>query len=142
MEVNDNSKLIHHFILNLISFQISRDLTHTQPYMQETQNGTANDIQLSNDMKIGDIKHNYNDSSHKQMKVSDIKCPRPKIFFRDDVRSVDFILVWDGFDEEAITEEANTKRKIFEMNLVKEGLELEYEEQENSGLNFIKVSGI
>lgn len=48
-------------------------------------------------------------------------------------------MVWDGFDEQAVTEEAYTKRRIFETNLIKEGLELQYEPQEKNGLNFVKV---
>lgn len=69
-------------------------------------------------------------------------CPKPTIFFNDGIRSVDFVLVWDAFDEEAVTEGAFQKRKKFEANLVNEGLELEYEPQEKNGLNFIKVISI
>ncbi|XP_019864929.1 anoctamin-5 isoform X2 [Aethina tumida] len=71
--------------------------------------------------------------------VDPVKCPQPKIFFNDGVKSVDFIMVWDGFDDQAVTEEAYTKRRIFETNLIKEGLELQYEPQEKNGLNFVKI---
>ncbi|VEN38244.1 unnamed protein product [Callosobruchus maculatus] len=67
------------------------------------------------------------------------KCTGPKIFFSDGKRSVDYILVWDALNEDAIKPEAHAKRQIFETNLVREGLELEYEPQEPSGLNFIKI---
>lgn len=63
----------------------------------------------------------------------------PTIYFKDKLRSVDYVIVWDAFEEEAITEKAYQRRAIFEANLLKEGLELEYEPQEKSGLNFIKV---
>lgn len=53
---------------------------------------------------------------------------------------MDYVLVWDAFEEEAVTEKAYQRRKIFEVNLIKEGLDLEYEPQEKNGLNFIKVS--
>jgi anoctamin-1 len=55
------------------------------------------------------------------------------------MRSVDFILVWDAFTEDAVKPEAQEKRKIFEANLAKEGLELEYVPQESNGLNFVKI---
>ncbi|CAH1965740.1 unnamed protein product [Acanthoscelides obtectus] len=67
------------------------------------------------------------------------KCARPKIFFLDGKRSVDYILVWDAFNEDSIKPDAHTKRQIFETNLMREGLELEYEPQEPNGLNFVKI---
>ncbi|KAJ8955607.1 hypothetical protein NQ318_001437 [Aromia moschata] len=68
-----------------------------------------------------------------------VKCAKPKIFFRDGVRSVDFMLVWDAFDQESITPDTYAKRQIFETNLLREGLQLEYEPQEQNGLNFVKI---
>ncbi|CAG9825058.1 unnamed protein product [Phaedon cochleariae] len=76
------------------------------------------------------------ESSHQ---CNAVKCATPKIFFKDSVRSVDYVLVWDGFDQHSITPEAYMKRQIFEMNLLKEGLEIEYEAQEPNGLNFVKI---
>lgn len=67
------------------------------------------------------------------------ECSKKKIYFRDGFRSVDFILVWSSLTDAAITDEAIKKRKIFERNLIKEGLELEHEPAESNGLNFIKV---
>lgn len=71
--------------------------------------------------------------------IKHIKCPRPTIFFNDGVRSVDFVIVWDSFNTAAVTEHAVQKRDIFERNLIREGLELEYEEPEHNGLNFVKI---
>lgn len=68
-----------------------------------------------------------------------VRCPIPTIYFKDGIRSVDYVLVWDAFEEEAVTEKAYQRRKIFELNLIREGLDLEYEPQEKNGLNFIKV---
>lgn len=68
-----------------------------------------------------------------------IKCPKPAIYFNDGVRSVDFIIVWDAFNEDSTTECAYYKRRIFEENLIKDGLDIEYEDPEKNGLNFIKV---
>lgn len=61
------------------------------------------------------------------------------LFFNDGVRSIDFVLVWR--DEEApdhVKDERDTKRLIFENNLVKEGLELESEIVEDE-FHFVKV---
>lgn len=69
-----------------------------------------------------------------------VKCAKAKIFFKDGVRSVDYVLVWDALEENAVKPEAYAKRQIFESNLTKEGLEIEYEHQEKNGLNFVKVS--
>lgn len=71
-----------------------------------------------------------------------VKCAKAKIFFKDGIRSVDYILVWDALNENAVKPESHTKRHIFENNLVKEGLELERELQEENGLRFIKVKNI
>ncbi|KAI4465729.1 ngep-related [Holotrichia oblita] len=68
-----------------------------------------------------------------------IKCPKPKIFFNDNIRSVDFVLVWDAHSEDATTAEAFCKRRIFEENLMKDGLNIEYEDPEQNGLNFVKI---
>lgn len=74
-----------------------------------------------------------NNSSH-------VMCPKPTIYFSDGVKSVDFVLVWDSSGDLGINSTNAEKRKIFEQNLLKEGLELEYERPSSSGLNFIKVS--
>ena len=84
--------------------------------------------------------NNVNNSSHSTPKRHE--SPQPVIFCKDGFRSVDFVLVWDSYEEEAVTKEAYERRKIFEANLIKEGLELEYEPPENNGLNFVKVGRI
>lgn len=59
----------------------------------------------------------------------------PTLFFNDGKRSIDFVLVWKTkADEEA---QQMKKRKVFEDNLLAEGLEIERETFED--LNFIKV---
>nr|XP_050852296.1 anoctamin-1 isoform X4 [Vespula vulgaris] len=64
---------------------------------------------------------------------------RFSLFFKDKIRSVDFVLVWDDFDGEAKTYRSVEHRRVFETNLQKEGLELEYEPVEANGLHFIKI---
>lgn len=71
--------------------------------------------------------------------LDNFNCAKATIFFRDGIRSVDFVLVWDSFQDEAKSQQAVKKRALFELNLVKEGLELEYEPPETNGLCFIKV---
>ncbi|KRT85879.1 hypothetical protein AMK59_1604, partial [Oryctes borbonicus] len=68
-----------------------------------------------------------------------LKCPKATIYFNDGLRSVDFILVWDAYNDDATSEEAYYKRRIFEENLMKDGVEIEYEDPEKNGLNFIKL---
>lgn len=59
--------------------------------------------------------------------------------FKNDDRTIDFVLVWDETYEESTTDSAIEKRKIYELNLIEEGLELEYESQEGGVLHFVKV---
>ncbi|XP_066991170.2 anoctamin-1 [Anabrus simplex] len=59
--------------------------------------------------------------------------------FNDDQRTVDFVLVWDEHNFRSVSDESVEKRRVFEKNLIGEGLELEYEAPEPNGLNFIKI---
>ncbi|XP_012270892.1 anoctamin-1 isoform X2 [Orussus abietinus] len=61
------------------------------------------------------------------------------LYFRDKTRTIDFVLVWDHLDGEATTYRSVERRRVFEGNLEKEGLELEYEKPEPNGLHFIKI---
>ncbi|KAK9512825.1 hypothetical protein O3M35_001156 [Rhynocoris fuscipes] len=59
-------------------------------------------------------------------------------YFNDGIRTVDFVLVWDH--STSIDVSSYNKRKVFEQNLISEGLELEYEPVEPGGtLHFIKI---
>lgn len=67
----------------------------------------------------------------------------PSLTFNDGVRSIDYVLVWEKFKEDAATREAYEQRKVFEQNLEMEGLQLEREAPENLyGLNFVKVRSV
>lgn len=64
----------------------------------------------------------------------------PSLLFNDGIRTIDFVLVWETRDN-GNRDEAQRQREIFEMNLEKEGLQLEHEEPTNLyGLKFVKVS--
>lgn len=52
---------------------------------------------------------------------------------------VDFILVWEDGSEQATTEGAKDKRRVFEKNLEEDGLKLERERLDACNLNFIKI---
>ncbi|XP_047098037.1 anoctamin-1-like isoform X1 [Schistocerca piceifrons] len=64
---------------------------------------------------------------------------KASLYFRDKKRSIDFVIVWDEHNEKAVTHESRERRRIFEKNLIQEGLELEYEKPEPNGLVFIKI---
>lgn len=59
------------------------------------------------------------------------------LFFADDRRSIDFILIWKADDDRTQEDLNRMKRVIFEGNLIDEGLDLERESVE--GPNFIKI---
>lgn len=59
--------------------------------------------------------------------------------FKNDDRTIDFVLVWDETYDESTTDSAIEKRKVYEQNLSEEGLELEYESHEEGVLHFVKV---
>ncbi|XP_043474457.1 anoctamin-1-like [Leptopilina heterotoma] len=63
----------------------------------------------------------------------------PNLYFRDKIRSIDFVLVYDEFDQDAMIYPHQKYRRKFEENLSAEGLEFEYEQPERNGLCFIKI---
>ncbi len=63
----------------------------------------------------------------------------PTLFFDDGVRKIDFVLVWDELIPSNISEQADFKRDVFENNLEKEGLQIEYVDTPGVSLHFIKL---
>ncbi|XP_076277778.1 anoctamin-1-like isoform X3 [Lasioglossum baleicum] len=61
------------------------------------------------------------------------------LYFQDEIRTIDFVLVWDEYNAEAQTHRSAEYRRVFEKSLEKEGLEMEYENAEPNGLHFIKI---
>ncbi|XP_015115745.1 anoctamin-4 isoform X1 [Diachasma alloeum] len=61
------------------------------------------------------------------------------LYFKDGIRSIDFVIVWDEHDGQASAFRSSEYRKIFERNLELEGLHLEHESPEPSGLRFTKI---
>lgn len=60
----------------------------------------------------------------------------PTLFFNDGIRTIDFVLVWKNKTDDQSQQEI--KRKVFEDNLLNEGLDIERETFED--LHFVKVS--
>ncbi|XP_054272581.1 anoctamin-4-like [Macrosteles quadrilineatus] len=58
--------------------------------------------------------------------------------FRDKVKTIDFVLVWDE-TKKTTSANAMEKRTMFENNLRAEGLELEQEINQEAGLHFVKI---
>ncbi|XP_060518729.1 anoctamin-4 isoform X2 [Cylas formicarius] len=110
------------------------DMDTTRDILTEQPKKAPRIVIMQNLKPVTVVKESENINS-----IDNKNCPRPTIFFRDGIRSVDFILVWDSSDENAISPDGYMKRQIFETNLNKEGLELEYETPEENGLNFVKV---
>jgi len=54
-------------------------------------------------------------------------------------KRIDFVLVWEVKAGDPSGQAQNEKRKIFQDNLQKEGLELEVETREDCDLNFLKI---
>lgn len=66
--------------------------------------------------------------------------PNSSLFFTDGVRSIDFVLVWRNEEiSNNLKDERDSKRQIFETNLVSEGLEIESEIVEEE-FHFVKVT--
>ena len=63
----------------------------------------------------------------------------PSLFFDDGVRKIDFVLVWDESNPSEASQSSVIKRKVFESNLEKEGLELERVSTPGVPLHFIKL---
>ena len=73
--------------------------------------------------------------------ISLIYSQNPTLFFDDGVRKIDFILAWEQSAPSNITLQLTEKRKIFENNLKKEGLEIEHVEGPcmPGMLHFVKI---
>nr|XP_022909053.1 anoctamin-4 isoform X2 [Onthophagus taurus] len=118
-----------------IEMDTSRDFSDSIEYVNKPNiniNGICDNADTSDTKKCCNCS---NRNPNEQL----LACPVPTIYFNDGIRSVDFVLVWDSFEHDATLENAYVKRRNFEENLMKEGLELEYEPVEHNGLNFVKI---
>ncbi|XP_049887733.1 anoctamin-1 isoform X3 [Pectinophora gossypiella] len=105
---------------------------------------TEKEAQEKNDLQAMSVLSMYKDNISQDMNTERIVMSgvmnNPSLTFNDGVRSIDYVLVWEANKEDATTTEAYQQRKIFEMNLQSEGLELEYEAPEHlHGLHFVKI---
>ncbi|EZA51402.1 Anoctamin-1 [Ooceraea biroi] len=122
--------------ISMNSMHSAISLDNLPTYIDE-ESSTLNDTNetvIDTDDNCIDRRNSAHDSrllSHSGTKYS--------LYFVDEIRSVDFVLVWDEYNGEAQTYHNVEHRKVFEKNLEKEGLELEYEQVEPNGLHFIKI---
>ncbi|CAK9797502.1 Ano1 [Anthophora plagiata] len=136
---------LYHSILNSSSNDVanmsSLNSMHSAISMEDIQQSRNNDLsslytgtnEIIIDGSCTDLRNNRSSNS-----IS--KCGALfSLYFRDEIRTIDFILVWDEHNAEAQTYRNTEYRRIFEKNLEKEGLQLEYEQAEPNGLNFIKI---
>lgn len=61
------------------------------------------------------------------------------LFFEDGIRSIDFVLAYKIQQQQAVEEQHDEKRRIFETNLMTEGLEIERVYKEREQIYFVKV---
>ncbi|CAG0889387.1 unnamed protein product [Cyprideis torosa] len=62
----------------------------------------------------------------------------PEIFFEDGTTRIDFVLVWKS-DDAGLLAHKVTKRTLFEQNLEDDGLLLEYSDNKDLQLRFVKI---
>ncbi|XP_043284882.1 anoctamin-4-like [Venturia canescens] len=118
--------------LNLTNnFEFSEN--HLQADDSSTLRGTTETVVEGS---YGDLQESEEDG---ESNVPNDFITSSSLYFRDGVRSIDFVMVWDQNNEYTLTYKCNKLREIFEKNLESEGLMLEYEPPEPSGLRFIKI---
>lgn len=59
------------------------------------------------------------------------------LFFNDKQRPIDYVLVWQSHENHETEEQRKLKRRVFEQNLIDEGLQLE--EDIVAHIHFVKV---
>ncbi|CAL7952011.1 unnamed protein product [Xylocopa violacea] len=112
---------------------------HSAISLEDIQQSCNDDLStLNNDTNETVIDGSCTDLRNNRRSIS--KCEKAfSLYFRDEIRTIDFVLVWDEYNAEAQTYRCTEYRRVYEKNLEKEGLQLEYEEAEPNGLHFIKI---
>ncbi|CAG0884101.1 unnamed protein product [Darwinula stevensoni] len=85
---------------------------------------------------MDDIEAETNGEAIRMQELSEGKSP--DLYFQDGRRCIDFILAWK-MDDQHLQLHHVQRREVFEKNLEEEGLELEFEDNVESQLRFIKV---
>ncbi|XP_048520485.1 anoctamin-3 isoform X5 [Dendroctonus ponderosae] len=121
---------------------VVKERCHSRPTIVIQRNSTRSEtMQDESTMEQLDSQP-YSENNKNDLKLccesKKKKCPRSTVFFQDGLRSVDFVLVWHTVESDSECD-ASEKRRIFEKNLIDEGLDLEYENQESSKLKFVKI---
>ncbi|CAL7952008.1 unnamed protein product [Xylocopa violacea] len=130
---------IHNIPLNNVGSMSSLNSMHSAISLEDIQQSCNDDLStLNNDTNETVIDGSCTDLRNNRRSIS--KCEKAfSLYFRDEIRTIDFVLVWDEYNAEAQTYRCTEYRRVYEKNLEKEGLQLEYEEAEPNGLHFIKI---
>ncbi|XP_050486172.1 anoctamin-1 isoform X4 [Bombus huntii] len=118
---------------------MSMNSMHSAISLQDIERSYNDDLStLNNGTTIDGSCTDLRNSRRSSKSIS--KCGTAfSLYFRDEVRTIDFVIVWDEYNVEAQTYRCTEYRRVFEKNLEKEGLQLEYEQAEPNGLHFIKI---
>ncbi|XP_043515154.1 anoctamin-1 isoform X1 [Frieseomelitta varia] len=125
--------------LNNAGSMTTLDSMHSAISLEDIQQSFNDDLSvLNNEVTINGSCTDLRNSRRSSKSIS--KCGTAfSLYFRDEIRTIDFVLVWDEYNVEAQTYRCTEHRRVFEKNLEKESLQLEYEQAEPNGLHFIKI---
>ncbi|XP_015432164.1 PREDICTED: anoctamin-1-like [Dufourea novaeangliae] len=115
---------------------------HSAISMEEIrQPDNVNTLIINNEANVTILDGSCTDlrDSRRGSRIVSNSKPAFSSYFQDEVRTIDFVLVWDEYNTEAQRYRSTECRRVFEKNLEKEGLQLEYEQAEPNGLHFIKI---
>ncbi|XP_076753625.1 anoctamin-1-like isoform X2 [Xylocopa sonorina] len=130
---------VHNIPSNNVGSMSSLNSMHSAIALEDIQQSCNDDLStLNNDLSETVIDGSCTDLRNNKRSIS--KCEEVfSLYFRDEIRTIDFVLVWDEYNAGAQTYRCTEYRRVYEKNLEKEGLQLEYEEAEPNGLHFIKI---
>ncbi|KAI5635837.1 calcium-activated chloride channel domain-containing protein [Phthorimaea operculella] len=108
-------------------------------YKDNLDNGSEASTRAAEDYGCGPPAGNGKPVNHCAIVMGGLN-NNPSLTFNDGIRSIDYVLVWEAGNQDAMTPEAIQQRKVFERNLENEGLVLEHDAPEHlHGLHFVKI---
>ncbi|CAG9107102.1 unnamed protein product [Plutella xylostella] len=125
-------------VLSTYNDNLSQDMNTDRDNGSEASTRPAEEFTCGDARTLPDVASGNGKPNHCQIVMGGIR-NNPSLSFKDGVRSIDFVLVWEALLDDANTPAAIEHRRVFEMNLEKDGLQLEREAPEGlHGLNFVK----
>ncbi|KAG7304247.1 hypothetical protein JYU34_011185 [Plutella xylostella] len=126
-------------VLSTYNDNLSQDMNTDRDNGSEASTRPAEEFTCGDARTVPDVASGNGKPNHCQIVMGGIR-NNPSLSFKDGVRSIDFVLVWEALLDDANTPAAIEHRRVFEMNLEKDGLQLEREAPEGlHGLNFVKI---